>query len=472
MDELERKAMIAETLGALERIGKDKYWLLEEIKRRNANLSISSSLTTYEILYACPDILLIQLSDFLKVVEAKTTDVPLYSETYHWFYTDLVASSDPSNSVDDQARKIVELNKLIRQAMTFRTRNQETTIILPTGDGNAIGFKDNPEKPLLLAMEVHKAINEHNDRQLPKKKIEVRIGLSSGPVYRIQDLLGNPNVWGNGIIYARRVMDLGRAKSILASPTFAEEVERLKPDFKKLMHLIGDYPIKHGEKLPIYNVYGTIDGVDIGTKKRPIARRAQMSQAQKAISEGSGRFYYTAIEVMLNIVDVKTMMTHHTNILHLINQYKDEAERYFIRLDGDVPRDFPDLNVKITDEEGKALHISSLNVNKPLAKEFFVRFNRPLKPNHKGKSLKLEWDWEEPEKHYDYTFASDCKKFHYVLRVPKGMPIRQRVLRREPHVYEWTYERTHATIKYLEKNTQVEWIGYNIPAFHAYRFDW
>ena len=59
-----------------------------------------------------------------------------------------------------------------------------------------------------------------------------------------------------------------------------------------------------------------------------------------------------------------------------------------------------------------------------------------------------------------------------VLRVPKGMPIRQRVLRREPHVYEWTYERTHATIKYLEKNTQVEWIGYNIPAFHAYRFDW
>jgi len=471
-NDLERKAFIGEILGSLERIGMDKYWLLEQVKQRDPKIPIFSSLTSYEILCECPDSLLVDLKNLLKGVDAKSIDVPLFSETYHWFFTDLVASSDPKTPVDDQAHKIVELNKLIRNSMTFRTRDHETTIILPTGDGNAIGFKNNPERPLLLAIELHKALKEYNDQQHPKKRIEVRIGLSTGPVYRIRDLLGNPNVWGNGIIHARRVMDLGRAHSILATSTFAEAVERLRPDFKRIVHLIGDYPIKHGEKVPVYNIYGMIDGMDVGTKKKPIVRMVQKSQAQKAIAESAGRFYYTAIEVVLNIVDEKTMMTHHTNLIQLVNQFQDDAERYFIRLEGDVPKDFPDLNVKISDEDGKELRISSLNVNKPLTKEFFVRFNKPLKPNQKGKSLKIEWDWEEPEKHYDYTFASDCKTFHYLLSVPRDMPIRQRVLKREPHVYEWTYEETPATTQYLEKSTQVEWTGSNILAFHAYRFDW
>ena len=212
--------------------------------------------------------------------------------------------SDPKVTVDDQARKIIELNKLIQRTTTFRNREHVSTTILPTGDGNAIGFKDNPEKPLLLAIELHKAINEYNIHQPPKRKIDVRIGLSTGPVYKIRDLLGNHNFWGPGIIYARRVMDLGRPKSILANDILANSAQKLRPEFKKLLHLIGNYPIKH-EVIPIYNVYGSVDGVEIGTKKNPIARRVQRSAADRELQKTISTFFFTKIEIILNIMDTE-----------------------------------------------------------------------------------------------------------------------------------------------------------------------
>ena len=44
------------------------------------------------------------------------------------------------------------LNKLIERTEVFRRRDPDSTLILPTGDGMAIGFSDSPEKPLLLAL--------------------------------------------------------------------------------------------------------------------------------------------------------------------------------------------------------------------------------------------------------------------------------------------------------------------------------
>lgn len=456
----------------MEKAGKDKYWVLEEIQKNNLRLKVSSVMSTVGILDECSDVFLDKLATMLELSSVPEHELPKYTNTYHWFYTDIVAGANPDIATDSQTRKVIALTDLIKKTKSFRTRDPESTRIIPTGDGYAIGFRDNPEKPLLLAVELHNTLNEYNMNKSSKDRVDIRIGLHTGPVYPIQDLNNKENVWGPGIVYARRVMDLGRAKSILASDVFANDVRRLRPEFKKIMHLIGNYPIKHGEKISLYNVYGSIYGTEVGTKKNPIARRVQKSELDTAISETARRFYYTNIEIVLQVIDPKSMMMHHTLTWYLVNQYDHPAEQYFCYVDGDVPRDYPELNVKVTDEDGKELQIKSLNVNKPLRKEFFVQFNKPLKPRQKGRLVRLEYDWEEPDRHYTYRFGSDCKKFRYSLLAPREMPIKQRVAKLSIETGEATYASIPATVKYLKQRTEVEWAIQNIPAFDAYRFDW
>ena len=52
--------------------------------------------------------------------------------------------------------------------------------------------------------------------------------MDSRPVYVIKDLNGNENVWGPGIIMARRAMDLAEKMNILASARFANDLKMLK----------------------------------------------------------------------------------------------------------------------------------------------------------------------------------------------------------------------------------------------------
>ena len=76
------------------------------------------------------------------------------------------------------------------------------------------------------------------------------------------------------------------------------------------------------------------------------------------------------------------MMTHHVMNWNVINISNDQVERIFYYLDGDVPRNFQDMNVVVRDEEDKN-EMLSLNVNKPYHKEFYVKFRKPLKPRQK-----------------------------------------------------------------------------------------
>jgi len=81
------------------------------------------------------------------------------------------------------------LNQLIERTEVFRQRESDATLILPTGDGMAIGFSDSPEKPLRLALEVHKNLRRYNNlKKSEKEKLYVRIGIDSGSGYLIKDL--------------------------------------------------------------------------------------------------------------------------------------------------------------------------------------------------------------------------------------------------------------------------------------------
>jgi hypothetical protein len=55
---------------------------------------------------------------------------------------------------------------------------------------------------------------------------------------------GNQNVWGPGIILARRVMNIGDNLHVLLSDSMAEPLIALKDEYKMMLKSIGDYQIK------------------------------------------------------------------------------------------------------------------------------------------------------------------------------------------------------------------------------------
>ncbi len=112
---------------------------------------------------------------------------------------------------------------------TFKFTPRDTKLVMPTGDGMLIGFLQGPELPLNLAIELHEKLAKYNKAKLPSETVRVRIGIHSGPAFVVNDILNNRNIWGPGIIIARRVMDIGDDGHILLSARAAEDLRVIRP---------------------------------------------------------------------------------------------------------------------------------------------------------------------------------------------------------------------------------------------------
>jgi len=465
-----KRVSIAQILGLMEEKGRQKDWLLEEIKRHKIKLNIPATTNSYQILKNCPSKFSQQLFQILKDDEFFIEDVKTMTKTFHWFFTDIVGSSDPTMSTKAQIRKIMVLVDLIKKSGTYKTCDPKDTHILPTGDGMAIGFSDSPEKPLRLAIDLHKSLNKYNQtRKRKSDRMYVRIGIDTGPVYIIKDLAGNDNVWGPGIIMARRVMDLCGDNQIFVSSRIADHVSNLSSEYKSIMHQIGDYTTKHDEGLVIYNVYGKGLGNKFASKKGKVIKRTESFQDTL---KSKSAFVFNTIDVILEVNDSKSMLTHHIWKWNVVNMSDEPRNEIFYYLDGDSPKEFKDMNVKVTDEEGNQLEIISMSVNKPTRKEFNVKLKKPLKPRQRNRFLTLEYDWEEPDRNFFYKLPTDCKRFTYDFSIPSSVEVKNRVLKVDTELgYKWVAEPA-PTIKYLKDKTVINWEGKNLKAFDAYKFEW
>jgi hypothetical protein len=191
------------------------------------------------------------------VYGSNISEIGLPSEVLNvnFFFIDIVGLSDPSLSVRKQIAKIETLNKMINSCDIFLKGTSEKRIILPTGDGMAIGFLVNPELPLKLSMQLHQKLRHYNQRKSNEDSINVRIGISSGPIFIVSDIMGNQNVWGPGIIVARRVMDLGDSMHILLADPLAGQLIGLKDEYRMNIRPVTNYEIKHGQKITLYSAY-------------------------------------------------------------------------------------------------------------------------------------------------------------------------------------------------------------------------
>lgn len=441
---------------------KDKDWILKEIKKHRQDISIKRSMPVLEILNACHNELISVLLRSLKNDDFEpNVKIPHLTETYHWFYTDIVGSADPAILTKDQARKVWVLYELISRTDTFKQRDLKSDVINITGDGMVIGFSDSPEKPLHLAVELIKRISKYNgERKNSKDKLLLRVGIHTGPVYFIRDMTDKDNFWGPGIIVAKRVMDLARPMQILASERIALDIRELNPENKSIIHEAGVYPIKHGEKIKLYNIYSK----DWGNKNAPLTKVNEDEPTEN-------KFIFPKIEVRLEITNTKTMMTHHTWIWNITNIDEKPRDRISYYIAGEKDKKFEDLNLSVKDDKGRKLDIIGFDINKPQEKSFIVKLNKPIKPKQSRK-ITLEYDWEEPEKKFEYPLPADCKKFKYIFSAPKKFEAKPRVLKVDPVLKTKTRSPIPLQIKYTANKTEVVWENSNLHVYDSYSFEW
>ena len=125
-------------------------------------------------------------------------------------------------------------------------------IILDTGDGAAINFLGDVEDALKAALSLRESLlNEGSDVDHP---LLVRMGINLGPVRLVRDINGQPNIVGDGINVAQRVMGFADVAQILVSRSYYDAVSRLSPQYAGMFHYQGSRTDKHVREHEVYAI--------------------------------------------------------------------------------------------------------------------------------------------------------------------------------------------------------------------------
>src|SRR5437773_1254255 len=167
-------------------------------------------------------------------------------EIAHILFIDIVGYS--KHSINEQRASVDELNEVVRTSGEFQKAERASRLIkIPTGDGMALVFYTSPEAPAQCAVEISQALKEH-------PRLQLRMGIHSGPVSGVVDVNNRPNLAGAGLNMAQRVMDCGNAGHILLSKHVAEDLEEYE-QWRPLLHDLGTCEVKHGARVSVTNLY-------------------------------------------------------------------------------------------------------------------------------------------------------------------------------------------------------------------------
>ena len=167
-------------------------------------------------------------------------------EIAHVLFIDIVGYS--KLSINDQHAAVEELNQIVRASEQFQRAEAANRLIrIPTGDGMVLVFYTNPEAPVQCAVEISRALKEH-------PRLQIRMGIHSGPVSGVVDVNERANLAGAGINMAKRVMDCGDAGHILLSKHVAEDLEEYEK-WRPFLHDLGTFEAKHGVRVSVVNLY-------------------------------------------------------------------------------------------------------------------------------------------------------------------------------------------------------------------------
>src|SRR5438094_9549422 len=166
-------------------------------------------------------------------------------EVVHVLFLDIVGYS--KRLTNEQQTLIDQLNQVVRSSEEFQNAEAAGRLIkIPTGDGMALVFYKSPAQPVDCALEISRALKDH-------PKIQLRMGVHSGPVSGVIDVNGQANLAGAGLNMAQRVMDCGDAGHILLPKRVADDLGEYE-HWRPLLHDLGECEVKHGVKLQVVNL--------------------------------------------------------------------------------------------------------------------------------------------------------------------------------------------------------------------------
>src|SRR6476620_7104538 len=172
-------------------------------------------------------------------------------EIAHVLFIDIVGYS--KLSINHQNAAVEELNQVVRSSDQYQSGESAGRLVkIPTGDGMALVFYTSPEAPAQCAVEISRALKEH-------PRLQLRMGIHSGPVSGVIDVNGHANLAGAGLNLAQRVMSCGDARHILLSKHVAEDLEEYE-QWRPLLHDLGACEVKHGVRVTIVNLYTDVVG--------------------------------------------------------------------------------------------------------------------------------------------------------------------------------------------------------------------
>src|SRR5207253_2784148 len=177
-------------------------------------------------------------------------------EIAHVLFIDIVGYS--KLSINEQHAAVDELNAVVRTSEQLQKAEALDRLIkIPTGDGMALVFYTSLEAPAQCAVEISRALKEH-------PRLELRMGVHSGPVSGVIDVNRHANLAGAGLNIAQRVMDCGDVGHILLSKHVAEDLEEYE-QWRPLLHDLGACEVKHGLRVGVTNLYSD----EVGNRKLP-----------------------------------------------------------------------------------------------------------------------------------------------------------------------------------------------------------
>ncbi|MGO9439376.1 MAG: protein kinase domain-containing protein [Terriglobales bacterium] len=208
-------------------------------------------------------------------------------EIAHVLFMDIVGYS--RLPMDQQEKALQRLQELVRSTGEFaHAQSSDELIVLPTGDGMALVFFGDAERPVRCALELSGALRREPGFQL-------RIGIHTGPVYRVSDINANRNVAGGGINTAQRVMDCGDAGHILVSKSVADTLEQVST-WSRALHELGEAEVKHGVRIQLFNLYTPeLGNPEIPSKMRSSTGAPSLMAAPAKPLPSHRRWWYAGV---------------------------------------------------------------------------------------------------------------------------------------------------------------------------------
>jgi class 3 adenylate cyclase len=161
-------------------------------------------------------------------------------------FTDIIAFSKAANT--RQMAMNTHLNAIVGEAVAEISNDDR--VILDTGDGLAVALLGDPEDALFIAMKIRDGVA----RAEGDAAQTLRIGLHLGPVRIVRDLNNQPNVIGDGMNVAQRIMSFADPGEILVSRAYFEVVARLREGNNDLFRYLGVKHDKHVQEHQIYSL--------------------------------------------------------------------------------------------------------------------------------------------------------------------------------------------------------------------------